>query len=93
MANVVVAGTKTHAQAMIKWMRLDPDVWDAVAYGDPINKIYYSAKIVRPVEGIEQRHYDWVLEKLIPSVRNDGSAVTVPPSWKLPEPEEFNAVA
>lgn len=89
MPNVVVAGTKKHAEAMIKWLKLDPDIWDAMAYGDSVIKTYYSAKIVRPVEGVEKRHYDWLVTRLIPSVRDDGNMVTVPPSWRLPEPDEI----
>ncbi len=92
MANVVVASTKKHAYAIKAWMNLGV-TWDAIAYGDPVIKIYNQCKLVRPLSGIEQADYDWVLEKLIPSIRAEGTMVTVPPIWRLPEPGEFAEVA
>jgi hypothetical protein len=81
--NVVVASSKRHAQAMIAWLKLDPEHWEALAYGDPITKLYTHAKLVRPGEGVEQAHSDWVLEKLVPKLYM--TCTTVPPSWRIPQ--------
>lgn len=92
MASVVVASTKKHAEVIIKWMNLGYG-WEALAYGDKVLKTYVNCKLVRPVSGIEQDDYDWVLQHLIPSIRAEGTMVTVPPSWRLPEPDEFTDAA
>lgn len=81
--NVMVASSKRQAAAMIVWMKLDPDNWEALAYGDPVTKLYSHAKLIRPSEGVHQAHSDWVFEKLLPSLCL--TATTVPSSWKIPQ--------
>jgi hypothetical protein len=66
--NAMVASSKRQASAMIAWLKLDPDVREAVAYGDPIQKLFSHAKLVRPSEGVQQEHTDWVLGKLVPNL-------------------------
>lgn len=83
MLNAMVADTKTHADAMIVWMRLDPKQWEAVAYGQPVNKLYGNAMLVRPIGGVEQAHTDWVLEKLVPHLCL--AVQTLPPNWRIPQ--------
>ncbi|MEY9178247.1 hypothetical protein [Bradyrhizobium elkanii] len=74
--NVMVASSKRQATAMIAWMKLDADVWEPLAYGDPVTKLYAHAKLVRPSEGVDQAHSDWVFEKLVPNLCL--TATTVP---------------
>jgi hypothetical protein len=81
--NAMVASSKRQAAAMIAWLKLNPDDWEPVAYGDPVTKLYSHAKLVRPSEGVDQAHSDWVLEKLVPNLCRTVS--TVPPNWKIPQ--------
>jgi hypothetical protein len=81
--NVMVASSKRQAAAMVAWLKLDPDAWVPLAYGDPVTQVYAHAKLVRPSEGVDQAHADWVLEKLVPNLRL--TATTVPPNWKIPQ--------
>ena len=48
MRNAMVASSKKQAAAMIAWLKLNPDAWEPVAYGDPVTKLYSHAKLVRP---------------------------------------------
>lgn len=79
----MVASSKRQAEAMIAWLKLDPKVWTAVAYGDPVKQLYSHAKLVRPSEGVFREHCDWVLEKLVPNLTL--TVTTVPPNWKIPQ--------
>jgi hypothetical protein len=81
--NVMVASSKRQAAAMVAWLKLDPDAWVLLAYGDPVSQVYAHAKLVRPSEGVDHAHADWVLEKLVPNLRL--TATTVPPNWRLPQ--------
>jgi hypothetical protein len=83
MHNAMVASTKKHAEAMIAWLKLNPSEWEPVAYGDPVHKLYSNAKLIRPCLGVEQKHVDWVLEKLIPNLCLAVS--TVPSNWMIPQ--------
>ena len=81
--NVMVASSKRQADAMIAWMKLDPDVWVPIAYGDKITQLFAHAKLIRPSEGVFQEHTDWVLEKLVPQLTL--TVTTIPPNWKIPQ--------
>jgi hypothetical protein len=86
MRSVVIADTEKHAEAMIKWLKLNPRKWHAVAYGEKIREVYESCKLVRPSKGIQQVHFDWVLEQLVPNLCL--SAEPIPPIWHLAEPKK-----
>ena len=81
--NAMVASSKRQAEAMIAWLKLNPDDWEPLAYGAPVTKLYSHAKLVRPSEGVDQAHSDWVFEKLIPNLCLTAS--TIPPNWKIPQ--------
>ncbi|MGJ4945092.1 hypothetical protein ACQR1W_31335 [Bradyrhizobium sp. HKCCYLS1011] len=83
MLKAMVADSKKHAEVMIAWHNLDPKEWEALAYGQPVTKLYSVAFIIRPLRGIEQHHTDWVLEQLVPSVAQD--VHTLPASWRIPQ--------
>jgi len=83
--NIVVADSRKHAEAVIRWMKLDPEDWVPYAYGDTLQGVYGFAKIVRPLEGVTEAHFDWILEQLVPRVVHDTHPV--PMSWKLDSPE------
>ncbi len=78
----MVAATKRQAEAMIAWLKLNPHEWEPVVYGEPIKKLFGHAKLIRPSEGVEKSHCDWVLEQLVPNLAM--SVTTVPPNWKIP---------
>jgi hypothetical protein len=79
----MVASSKRQAEAMIAWLKLNPDEWEPVVYGEPIKKLFQHAKLVRPSEGVFKEHCDWVLEKLVPNLCL--TVTTVPPNWKIPQ--------
>ncbi|ARQ95368.1 hypothetical protein [Bradyrhizobium phage BDU-MI-1] len=83
MVSAMVASSKTQAEAMIRWLALDPLEWVPVAYGQQINNLYQDVKLVRPSEGVHKEHVDWVLEKLVPRVCK--FITTVPPYWRIPQ--------
>jgi hypothetical protein len=83
MLNAMVASSKRQAEAMIAWLKLNPDDWEPVIYGQPIKKLFHHAKLVRPTEGVDQAHSDWVLEQLVPNLCL--TVTTVPPHWKVPQ--------
>ncbi|WP_315729828.1 hypothetical protein [Bradyrhizobium sp. SZCCHNRI2010] len=83
MRNAMVADTKKHAEAMIAWLRFDPNQWEAMAYGQPVHQLYSNAMLIRPARGVEQEHTDWVLEKLVPNLCL--RVQTLPPSWSIPQ--------
>jgi hypothetical protein len=83
MLNAMVASSKRQAEAMIAWLKLDPNQWEAVTYGQPIKKLFQHAKLVRPSEGVFKEHCDWVLGVLVPSLCL--TVTTVPPHWKIPQ--------
>jgi len=83
MLNAMVAATKRQAEAMIAWLKLNPHEWEPVIYGQPIKKLFGHAKLVRPSEGVERSHCDWVLEQLVPNLCLTVS--TVPTNWKIPQ--------
>jgi hypothetical protein len=85
MKSIVVADSKRHAQAMIAWLKLPADRWQAVAYGDKLTEIYEHAKLVRPASGVLQAHTDWVLERLVPHVAMHGHVSTLPRNWSIPQ--------
>ena len=87
MLNAMVAATKRQAEAMIVLLKLNPHEWESVVYGQPIKKLFGHAKLIRPSEGVERSHCDWVLEQLVPNLAL--SVTTVPPNWKIPQ-EHFN---
>jgi hypothetical protein len=67
---------------MIAWLKLDPEVWVPMAYGDRLTANYEHAKLVRPIGGVTQGHLDWVLADLVPNVCVTPTAV---PAWTLYE--------
>lgn len=79
----MVASSKTQAEAMIRWLGLDPLEWVPVTYGQEIKNLYQHAKLIRPSEGVFKEHADWVLEKLVP--RLCLTVTTVPPFWRIPQ--------
>jgi hypothetical protein len=83
MLNAMVASTKRQAKAMIALLKLDPNQWEPVIYGQPIKKLFGHAKLIRPSEGVERSHCDWVLEKLVPNLCL--TVTTVPPNWSIPQ--------
>ncbi|WP_029083422.1 hypothetical protein [Bradyrhizobium sp. th.b2] len=83
MLNAMVAATKRQAEAMIAWLKLNPHEWEPVIYGQPIKKLFGHAKLVRPSEGVERSHCDWVLETLVPNLCL--TVTTVPANWRLPQ--------
>lgn len=83
MLNAMVAATKRQAEAMIAWLKLNPHEWEPVIYGQPIKKLFGHAKLVRPSEGVDRSHCDWVLEHLVPNLCLTVS--TVPTNWKIPQ--------
>jgi hypothetical protein len=68
--NVVFAANKTHALAMIQWLRLDSTLWHANEYGGNMRKDYDRAILVRPVDGVTQEHFLWVTQVLAPRMRS-----------------------
>lgn len=83
MRSVMIASSKRHAEAMIAWLKLKTEEWEAIAYGDKINQTFSHAKLIRPSEGLQQEHVDWILEKLIPNLRL--TVTTVPKNWHIPQ--------
>lgn len=83
MKSVIVASSKKHAETMIGWLKLDPEIWVGMAYGDPVIQMYTEAKLIRPSEGINQGLSDWILEKLLPYICL--TIGTVPPNWCIPQ--------
>lgn len=83
MRNAMVASSKRQAEAMIEWLKLNPEEWEPVTYGQPVKKLFQHAKLIRPSEGVFKEHCDWVLEKLVPNLCL--TVTTVPPSWRIPQ--------
>jgi hypothetical protein len=83
MLNAMVASSKKQAEAMIAWLKLNPEEWVPVIYGQPIKNLYQHAKLVRPSEGVLKEHCDWVLGKLVPALCM--TVTTVPLNWKIPQ--------
>jgi hypothetical protein len=42
-----------------------------------------NAKLIRPSEGVERSHCDWVLGVLVPNLCL--TVTTVPPHWRIPQ--------
>jgi hypothetical protein len=85
MICAVVASSKMHAAAIIKWLKLDPTTWVPIAYGDRIDLTYECARLVRPLSGVTDRHLDWVISDLIPHVCVTPTAI--PQTWRLSKPD------
>lgn len=83
MKNVMVASTKSHARAMIAWLKLNGEEWEPIAYGDVPKEVYRHAKLVRPTEEINQTHSDWVFGTMLPNIAM--SVTTVPHHWRIPQ--------
>jgi hypothetical protein len=83
MLNAMVAATQRQAEAMIALLKLNPHEWQAVTYGQPIKQLFGHAKLIRPSEGVEKSHCDWVLGSLVPNLCL--TVTTVPPHWKIPQ--------
>jgi len=79
--NLLVSDTIAYSKAMIRWLRLSPDEWHPVAYGDHVPGVYADAKIVRPAGDVEEWHVDWFLSRVVTSVLEKVS--TFPESWDL----------
>jgi hypothetical protein len=79
----MVASTKRQAEAMIAMLKLDPEKWLPVTYGEPVKNLFEHAKLVRPSDGVTRAHCDWVLGELLPNLCL--SVTTVPPHWKIPQ--------
>lgn len=87
MRSVVVAQSVKHAEAIIYWSKLDPDVWEAAAYHQRLVGRFEFAQLVRPHEEVTHEMLDWVLEELVPRV-NGGAIVAIPTSWVLEPPPD-----
>jgi hypothetical protein len=83
MRSAMIASCKRQAEAMIAWLKLDPEEWEPIAYGDPVHKLFAHAKLVRPMSGVHQEHTDWVMDKIVPNVCL--TVTTVPKDWKIPQ--------
>lgn len=79
--NLMVASTKKHAAAMIKWLQYPTSGWVPAAYGDVLTDRFWMAQIVAPVEKIQEWQVDWILETLVPAVQE--GIVPIPHDWKL----------
>lgn len=77
----IVAGSKTHAQATIKWLELDAKRCVPLAYGEHLEEDRYElAMLVRPTEGTTPAQREWICTELLPRV--DGPFRTHPEQWK-----------
>jgi hypothetical protein len=83
MLNAMVASTKRQAEAMIAMLKLNPEQWIPVIYGQEIKNLYQHAKLIRPSDGVTRAHCDWVLGVLVPQLCL--TVTTVPPHWKIPQ--------
>lgn len=81
MRNIVVADSHCHALAVIHWLKLDPEIWFPVRYGQKIQGDVDSVKLVRPASGASDEHLDWVMDKLSPLVRSP--ILPIPECWGL----------
>lgn len=88
MKSLVVAGTRLHAQAMIKWARLDPSIWHPVAYGEMMTGDFAYAKLVRPLNGVEEHHAAWVFDHLQPRIAKEITGL--PDAWCSPWKRQTN---
>jgi hypothetical protein len=82
MKSIMVAGSKKHAEALIAWLRLPADRWQAAAYGDKLAEVYENAKLVPPIGGTLQCHTDWVLERLVPHIAGKVDTIN---RWRIPQ--------
>ena len=72
MPSAMIGATLTHAKAMITWLKLDPKLWRAVAYGQSINGArFMTAMCIRPISGVTPDHAAWLAHELRPAVRGD----------------------
>ncbi|WP_316196594.1 hypothetical protein [Bradyrhizobium sp. SZCCHNS3053] len=83
MRNAMIASTKVQAVAMIDLLKLNPEEWEPITYGQPIKRLVGHAKLVRPSDGMERAHVDWILSALVPNLCL--TATTVPPHWSIPQ--------
>ena len=81
MKNIIIAGSLTHAKAMLQWQCLSEENWDVAAYGSALHATYGRAIIVRPLEGVTKEHWDWLLEVLVPAVARGGEIDRLPTTW------------
>jgi hypothetical protein len=86
--NVVVADSRLHAEAIIRWAGLNPENWVPGAYGKKLNGLYDQALLVRPLAGITEEHSDWIIGYLVPRVLREKGIKTHPSDW-LPGEEEM----
>lgn len=85
LRNLVVAETKVHAEAIIRWRHLDPETWTTVIYGTRIGRTYDHVILVPPLQGIDQWQLNWCVETLLPKCRMQPEAVPIhPPDHERP---------
>lgn len=78
--SAVVADTKVHARAIIRWLGLDDHIWVPVPYGQKLVTIYENVMIVRPLSGVTDDHRAWIVDQLLPRVGRRRN--TIPHSWE-----------
>jgi hypothetical protein len=64
---IIVGDTRTHAQAMVRWMKLDPDECVTVAYGDPLHAPTAEIHLIRPLAGPTPAVITWIVDTFQPT--------------------------
>lgn len=78
--SAVVADTLRHAEIVIGWAGLNPNLWKPVAYGERVVVWYQRAILVRPLRGPGIEHLAWLERELQPHL--GGPMRTLPPCWE-----------
>lgn len=61
LRDVIVADVVRHAEAMLKWLRLSPENWEAAAYCQPLSGVYQNARLIVPISGdFDEAHRTWI---------------------------------
>lgn len=68
MKSILIAGSRAHAHAIMRWCRYGAEGWDVAVYGDAITDRYATAVLARPVGEITDDHAAWVTHVLRPLV-------------------------
>lgn len=78
---IIIADTWFHASAMVRWLKLDPDEWRPVRYGQRITGPFHDVKLVRPLDGASDHHFAWVMSEIMPFLVGD-QIEPVPVGWR-----------
>jgi hypothetical protein len=80
MAHLIVADSLVHADAVAKWLDIEPEAdWNLTTYGSRPTGVFDKCIVVRPIGGLYQVHVDWLLEHLVPCV--SGELEPYPDTW------------